>query len=395
MQQNTINSWGFFLDYASGDVLAQLASILNCHSYSPHDILNKLFEVYSDGVEFSYEGYLFSYLQRQNVGVKHLFSIEQMENAILAGIVSEAIKRCPEREGYLLLDLLGIEGEIVNSSISKEVIASIESIDGFKLTGLALLLIDPHYYKRLDFVTWPFRLNSLQYEKLYHIQKYSSISNESTAIVLLIAFHRSIPSSPTTTESTKGSQKSIKPGNNCVGRPKESWLTEQYATSRTVSQVEEILVKEHIWQKTIEWTKKVQYSARASRYAYKSLAAAILYYSLQRCGIAKPTRKSIPASFETTAMFLGKDVAEDLNGSKRAGPLSRASISPYLSALNDLFERMTALHLNGRWMDKKDIRQMELLQTGQSQRKVFLIESNIVWIGEAVDYLKKKLPQII
>lgn len=394
MLQSTINSWSFFLDNASGDCLSHLAQSLDCHSYSPSDILNKLFKDNGDGTELSYDSFLYTNCRNLLSNVDYSPSVEQMEDTILVDLIYSTIKRCPEDEKDLLLDLLGLNGSIDKDAIVKELSIRAASMDRYLLPGIALLIVAPQYYRRIDFMHWPFHLSSKQVKSLYSVRNHISYGDDTLTLIIIIAFHRSIVYSPESTKTAK-----LEPQNKvsrCVGRPKETWLSDVYRSKYATGQVENILSKEHIWQKIVEWTKKVQYSEKAGRDAYKSLAAAIIYYALQRTGIAKNnSKKLIPLSFANTALLLGKDVAEDLAKTKGAGPLSRSSISPYWFAMSKLFEKMYAIHVNNSWEDKRDIMQTAMLIGIGPQGKPFFVRQNIDWIGGAVNYLLEKLPKII
>ena len=173
MLQNTLDSWHFFLNGATGDCISLLTQCMGISKYSPEAVLEHLFQSSYNGVELSYEGYLFD-ICKKRTGLSDALPIEEMEDRILVDIFNTAIKRCSEDERDLLLDLLN----------------RAPAMDKFLLPGIILSLCGP-YYKQLDFMIWPFRLDRQQYQALERIRYRVSIPYSDWEPTVFIAFHRS------------------------------------------------------------------------------------------------------------------------------------------------------------------------------------------------------------
>lgn len=396
MLQNTIDSWGFFLENATGDCIFMLAESLGANRYSPEAILNRLFQQEYKGNELSYEAYLFDLCRKRGL-LSESLPIERMEDHILVNILSTTTKRCTEDERDCLVDLLGFGNSLDKKSFSKELLDRAPSMDKYLLPSILLLLCGP-YYKNLDFMTWPFRLDRQQLSTIGQAQNHAKIPNSDWIPLVFISFHRSRWYSSDTgsnsqtqipiVEETKQTRK--------AGRPGGNWLTETYKKKYSLEEVDERLNKGSIWKSILEITREVRLSPKSGWDAYKSLSAAILLYTLQEIGIAqKSTAKSIPASFEKTVRFLGKGYADVDEINIGAGALSRSSISPYWVAMRDLFSKLCQAHLNNRWSDLKDIKQTTILSGGRPQQTVFFDRNNIEIIRQSVELLRKKLPELL
>lgn len=191
MLQNTINSWGFFLKFRSSDVYEQLGDIFRNHPFSPEDYLNNIFDVYSEGIELSYQDYLLSYLRRGHKKDEQNRTIEQIEDTVLLNIIHSVMKKCTEDERDLLLDLLAYDGgSVEKNTIYERLSIRAATMDRFLLPGIALVLINPWYYGHLDYMNWSFRINSQQYETLKSIQQRAPLGDEAAVVAILIAYHR-------------------------------------------------------------------------------------------------------------------------------------------------------------------------------------------------------------
>ena len=191
MLQSTINSWNFFLENATGDIIFQLSQQLYCKCYSPSDILTELFDRYCDGLELPYEGLLLKYFPEKYDALKQNSPIELLEDVFLVDVIHTSINRCAEDERDLLLDILGFESNVKKKDVAVRLISRAESMDRFLLPGVAMLLINPKYYKTVDFASWPFRLDHYQLYTLEQIRNHVPISHIVAICILLISFHRS------------------------------------------------------------------------------------------------------------------------------------------------------------------------------------------------------------
>ena len=395
MLQNTINSWRFFLEGATGDCIAMLAQSLGTNCYSPEAILNRLFQQEYKGNELSYEAYLLDLCRRRGL-LSESIPIERMEDHILVNVLSTAVKRCTEDERDCLVDLLGFGDAIDKKSFSNALLDRAPSMDKYLLPSIILLMCGP-YYKSLDFIMWPFRLDHQQELTIGQTQIHASIPYSDWIPLIFISFHRSRwyssgtvsncqPQVPVMEETTRIRK---------VGRPIENWLTETYRVDYSLEKVEEKLYKGSIWNSILQITREVRLSPKSGKDAYKSLSAAILLYTLQETGIAQMSAaKSIPASFEKTVRFLGKGHADVDEINLAAGALSRSSISPYWVAMRDLFSKLCQAHLNNRWSDLKDIKQTTILSGGRPQQTIFFDRKNVEVIRQVVELLRKKLPEL-
>ena len=188
MLQNTLNSWQFFLNEATGDCISLLNQCLGINEYNPQAVLVHLFQRSYNGVELSYEGYLFDICQKRT-GVPEALPIEEMEDRVLIDIIYTAIKRCTEDERDLLIDLLGLGDNTDKQSFKKVLLNRAPAMDKFLLPGIILSLCGP-YYKQLDFMTWPFRLDRQHYQALERIRHHVGITYSDWEPTVFIAFHR-------------------------------------------------------------------------------------------------------------------------------------------------------------------------------------------------------------
>lgn len=397
MLQNTIDSWRFFLEDATGDCIALLAQSLGTNDYTPEAILNRLFQKDCKGNELPYEGYLFDLCKKRGL-LSDALPIERMEDHILVVIVSTALKRCTEDERDCLVDLLGFGDSLDKKSFEKALLDRTPSMDKFLLPAIILLLCGP-YYKSLDFMTWPFRLDRQQLLTIGRAGDHAEIPYSDWIPLVFITFRRSKWYSTDTTSHNlqpplQAKEKTTVPRK--VGRPGGNWLTEAYQKEYTLEAIEERLNANSIWRRILDITREVRLPAKSGKDAYKSLSAAILLFSLQEIGVAeKSTAKSIPAAFEKTVRFLGKGHADVEELNIGAGALSRSSISPYWVAMRDLFPKLCQAHLNDRWSDLKDVKQTTILSGGRPQQTVFFDRKNVEIIRQSVELLSRKLPEML
>ena len=189
MLPSTIDSWRFFLQDASGDYVYLLSQALGSNSYSPDALLNIIFNREFKGIEVSYDGYLHEHCRRQNREFRSS-SIESMEDLILIDIINTAIKRCPEDEKDLLLNLLGIGDDVEKKAFTEVLSKRALSMDKFLLPGIALLLFLP-ISSISHFFTLPFRLDRNQDNTFGQIRRHTSVPDSDRAAVVLIGARRS------------------------------------------------------------------------------------------------------------------------------------------------------------------------------------------------------------
>ena len=203
MQQSTINSWNFFLEHATGDIIFQLSQQLYCSFYSPSEILTELFKRYCGGLELPYEGLLLEFLPKKSDALQYTSSVEQLEDAFLVDVIHTSINRCTEDERYVLMDILGLDAKARKKEIAVRLLSRAESMDRFLLPGAAMLLINPRYYKNVDFMTWPFHLDLHRFHTLEQIQDHVPISDATAICILLITFHRGYIYASSLSDDTK------------------------------------------------------------------------------------------------------------------------------------------------------------------------------------------------
>ena len=356
MLQNTIDSWNFFFKDATGDCIALLSQSMRVNEYMPEAILEKLFRDCFHGTELSYEGYIFETCKKKGLLYRDL-PLERMEDCLLVNILSSAVKRCTEDERDLLLDLLGLEDNLAKGPLTKVLLDRAQSMDRFLMPAIILLLFGP-YYRRLDFLTWPFRLDRNQLRTIEQAHYHVDISYSDLPPTIFIVLNRKNrfksedtvdmcqPSHVHASKETSHSKK--------VGRPSGIWLTSSYREKYSLEEVEKVLDKKGIWTSITDMTRAVRLSEKAGEDSYLSLS--------------------------------------DLKTG--SGPLSRSSISPYWVAMRDLYPRLNQAHLNDKWSDLKDVKQTTILSGGRPQQTVFFDRKNVEIIRQTVELLGKKLPNL-
>lgn len=398
-------SWSF-LHGLTPDALWLLASSLSIRFDSSFEAIVGaiITKSYSNEKNLSYERSLSNILQH-HLGVSILErETEFLEDSILAFIISKGIFRCTEDQKDELFSILGLPEGLKKNDIFSELKFQSSRMDKLLLPAVAFLLIDGPTEKR-DFIKRPFHISPDQISILNTVHYNAKLSIDACCLVTVIAFRRwslyvnkdktvdafKIQVGPVCEKATHSDKEIIK----SIGRKRESWLNDSYASRVALEAIESKLKSANVWGFINSELRLISFpvTKRTDSNPVKALSAATLYYILQQNGIAKANKsKSIPISFERTVAFLntGKlDLAGDAIEEKLP---SRATISKYWNCLSLFYEKLSTIHKNGRFKDNTDLKQQaRLLGFEKNVSGVFFDEHNIVILDKCIESVNERL----